>query len=72
MESENNKQSSKPNFTNFASELLKDCQRDLSEMGKKNVLMKKKTTSEPLNVGVLEGKTATERKLQRDSIIEDA
>lgn len=32
----------------------------------------KKPTSEPLNVGVLEGKTETERKLQRDSIIEDA
>ena len=32
---EHNKQSSKPNFTNFASELLKDCQRDLSERGKK-------------------------------------
>lgn len=36
MEFENNKQSSKPNFTNFASELLKDCQRDLSKRGKKS------------------------------------
>lgn len=41
VESENNKQSSKPNFTNFASELLKDCQRDLSETGKKKCFNEK-------------------------------
>jgi hypothetical protein len=32
--SENNKQSSKYNFTNFPSESLKDCQRDLTKRGK--------------------------------------
>lgn len=50
---------------------MKDCQADLSKRGGGEDLLRK-PTSEPLKVGVLEGKTEIERKLQRDSVIEDA
>lgn len=65
-----NKVQSKYNFTNSASKLLKDCQGVLSKRGEK--CFNKKPTSELLKVRVLEQKTETERKLQRDSVIEDA